>query len=222
MQRGIFVTGTDTEVGKTYVSCALLHMLDRQGVRTTAMKPVASGAEKIEDHYVNDDALRLQQAANVSAAYAQINPYVFPEAIAPHLAARQAGVEIDFKRIKKSFSALSELSDFILVEGVGGWLVPLNSEQTIADLANSLKLPVLLVVGMRLGCINHALLSARAIIQSGVSLQGWIANKVQGNYPYVDENIETLKQCLDAPLLATLEHESEARIYLDFKLDMSR
>ncbi len=220
-QRGIFVTGTDTEVGKTYVSCALLDMLRRQGVRTTAMKPVASGAEKIKGQYVNEDALRLQQAANVDAPYAQVNPYVFPEAIAPHIAAARAGVNVDFETIRQSFQTLAELSDFILVEGVGGWLVPLNSKQTVADLARALDLPVLLVVGMRLGCINHALLSVNAIKQSGATLQGWIANKVQGNYPCVNENIETIKQCVDAPLLATLDYEKEASVSLDIKLDVS-
>ena len=219
--RGIFVTGTDTEVGKTYVSCALLDMLKRQGVRTTAMKPVASGAEKIKGQYVNEDALRLQQAANVDAPYAQVNPYVFPEAIAPHIAAARAGVNVDFETIKQSFQSLAELSDFILVEGVGGWLVPLNPQQTVADLVKMLDLPVLLVVGMRLGCINHALLSVNAIKQSGARLQGWIANKVQGNYPCVNENIETIKQYVDAPLLATLEYENEAGVVLDVKLDVS-
>ncbi len=217
--RGIFVTGTDTEVGKTYVSCAVLDMLRRQGVRTTAMKPVASGAEKIKSQYVNDDALRLQQAATVAAPYAQVNPYVFSEAIAPHIAAHQHGVEIDFETIQQSYQLLAELSDFILVEGVGGWLVPLNSQQTVADLARQLDLPVLLVVGMRLGCINHALLSVKAIQQSGAKLQGWIANKLQGEYPCVDENIKTIQQYVDAPLLATLDYGDEAGAWLDIKLD---
>ena len=217
-QQGIFITGTDTEVGKTYVSCRLLEMLRRQGLRTTAMKPIASGAEKIKGRYVNDDALRLQQAASMDAPYTQVNPYVFAEAIAPHIAAERAGVEIDFEIIQQSYQSLSELSDFVLVEGVGGWLVPLNAQQTLADLATMLALPVLLVVGMRLGCINHALLSVAAIEQSGLHLQGWIANKLQGNYPCVNENIETLQQHIEAPLLATLEYEVKAETVLDIKL----
>lgn len=208
--RGIFVTGTDTEVGKTFVSIALLDMLRRQGVRTAAMKPVASGAKKINGKYVNDDALQLQQAASIDAPYAQVNPFVFPEAVAPHIAAARAGVEIDFETIKQLFQALAEQSDFILVEGVGGWLAPLNRHQAVADLAIEMALPVLLVVGMRLGCINHALLSARAIEQSGARLMGWIANKVQGSYPRVDENIEAIAQRVDAPLLATLDHLDNA------------
>ncbi len=204
--RGVFITGTDTEVGKTVVSVALLNMLKRQGVSTVAMKPVASGAKKINAQYLNEDALSLQRAATVDVPYTQLNPYVFPEPVAPHVAAAQVGVEIDFETIKQSFHGLSALSDFILVEGVGGWLAPLNRQQTVADLAVELELPVLLVVGLRLGCINHALLSAGAIEQSGATLQGWIANKVQGNYPRVDENIEAIVQRLDAPLLATLEY----------------
>lgn len=215
---GIFVTGTDTEVGKTYVSCALLEMLKRQGVVTTAMKPVASGAEKINGQYVNDDALRLQQAATVNAAYAQINPYVFIDAIAPHIAASREGVEIDFEIIQQSYQSLTELSDFILVEGVGGWLVPLNAKQTIADLAIQLDLPVLLVVGMRLGCINHALLTASAIEQSGASVRGWIANKLEGDYSGVNENIKSIRQRIAAPLLATLEYDTEASASLNIKL----
>ncbi len=208
--RGIFVTGTDTGIGKTVVSVALLNMLKRQGVSTAAMKPVASGATKINDHFINDDALSLQQAASIDAPYAQVNPYAFPEAMAPHIAAAQAGVEIDFEIIKQSLQSLAGQSDFILVEGVGGWLAPLNRQQTVADLAIGLELPVLLVVGLRLGCINHALLSARAIEQSGATLQGWIANKVQGNYPGVDENIEAIDQWLNAPLLAILDYLDDA------------
>jgi len=219
--QGIFVTGTDTEVGKTFVSVALLEMLKRQGIRTAAMKPVASGAKKINDQYRNDDALSLQQGASIDAPYARVNPYVFPDAIAPHIAAAQAGVEINFETIKQPFQVLSEQSDFILVEGVGGWLVPLNRQQTVADLALEMELPVLLVVGMRLGCINHALLSARAIEQSGAALQGWIANKVQGNYPCVEENIEAIAQWLDAPLLATLDYlEDTATAELDIRLEL--
>lgn len=218
--RGIFVTGTDTEVGKTVVSVALLAMLKRRGVSTAAMKPVAGGATKINAQYRNEDALHLQQAATVDAPYAQVNPYVFPAAIAPHIAAAQAGVEIDFEIIKRSFQRLSAASDFILVEGVGGWLVPLNREQTVADLAIALELPVLLVVGLRLGCINHALLSAGAIEQSGATLQGWIANKVEGNYPRVDENIEAIGQRLKAPLLATLGYlDDAATAMLDIRLE---
>ncbi len=208
---GIFVTGTDTDVGKTVVSIALLAMLKRQGLRVAAMKPVASGAKKINDHYINDDALSLQQGASIDAPYAQVNPYVFSSAIAPHIAAMQAGVEIDFQIIKQSFKSLAEPSDFILVEGVGGWLAPLNRQQTVADLAIELALPVLLVVGLRLGCINHALLSARAIEQRGAKLQGWIANKVQGDYPCIDENIEAIGLWLNAPLLATLDYLDDVK-----------
>lgn len=204
--QGLFITGTDTEVGKTIVSVALLAMFKRRGVRVAAMKPVASGAKKINNNYINDDALKLQQEASIDVHYAQVNPYVFPAAIAPHIAAAQVGVEIDFKTIKRSFQSLAKQSDFVLVEGVGGWLAPLNRQQTVADLAIELELPVLLVVGLRLGCINHALLSARAIEQSGARLQGWIANKVQGDYPCIDENIEAIGLRLHAPLLATLDY----------------
>ncbi len=217
--RGIFVTGTDTEVGKTFVSCALLAMLKRQGVKAAAMKPVASGAEEVDGRWCNDDARRLQAAAGVNADLSLINPYVFPDPVAPHIAAARAGAGIDFARIRQCFSRLEEDADFVLVEGVGGWLVPLNERQSVADLARELDLPVLLVVGMRLGCINHALLTAQAIAQAGLKLRGWVANRLQGDYPVVEDNIAAIAQRIGAPLLASVaRHERGSLPRLDFPL----
>ncbi len=217
--KGIFVTGTDTEVGKTFVSCALLAMLKRQGVKAAAMKPVASGAEEVDGRWCNDDARRLQAAAGVDADLSLINPCVFPDPVAPHIAAARAGVTIDFARIRQCFSRLQEDADFVLVEGVGGWLVPLNERQSVADLARELDLPVLLVVGMRLGCINHALLTAQAIAQTGLKLRGWVANRLQGDYPVLEDNIAAIAQRIEAPLLASVaRHERGSLPRLDFPL----
>lgn len=217
--KGIFVTGTDTEVGKTFVSCALLAMLKRQGVKAAAMKPVASGAEEVDGRWCNDDARRLQAAAGVDADLSLINPCVFPDPVAPHIAAARAGVTIDFARIRQCFSRLQEDADFVLVEGVGGWLVPLNERQSVADLARELDLPVLLVVGMRLGCINHALLTAQAIAQTGLKLRGWVANRLQGDYPVLEDNIAAIAQRIEAPLLASVaRHERGSLPCLDFPL----
>lgn len=217
--KGIFVTGTDTEVGKTFVSCALLAMLKRQGVKAAAMKPVASGAEEVDGRWCNDDARRLQAAAGMNADLSLINPCVFPDPVAPHIAAARAGVTIDFARIRQCFSRLQEDADFVLVEGVGGWLVPLNERQSVADLARELDLPVLLVVGMRLGCINHALLTAQAIAQTGLKLRGWVANRLQGDYPVLEDNIAAIAQRIEAPLLASVaRHERGSLPRLDFPL----
>ena len=217
--KGIFVTGTDTEVGKTFVSCALLAMLKRQGVKAAAMKPVASGAAEVDGRWCNDDARRLQAAAGMNADLSLINPCVFPDPVAPHIAAARAGVTIDFARIRQCFSRLQEDADFVLVEGVGGWLVPLNERQSVADLARELDLPVLLVVGMRLGCINHALLTAQAIAQTGLKLRGWVANRLQGDYPVLEDNIAAIAQRIEAPLLASVaRHERGSLPRLDFPL----
>jgi dethiobiotin synthetase len=157
-----FITGTDTGVGKTLVSCALLHGLAAQGKRAVGFKPVAAGCDA-DDH--NEDAKALRAASNIQAAYGQINPYCFTHAIAPHLAARHAGVRIEFGRILNSYRELEAQADAVVVEGVGGFCVPLNEKQDSADLAAALELPVILVVGMRLGCLNHALLTVRAITE---------------------------------------------------------
>ena len=201
----VFITGTDTEVGKTFYSERLLHSLNAQGLRTAAMKPLASGAEVHNEKLRNADALLLQQAANTSFSYELCNPYCFKAAIAPHLAAKQAGVRIDADVILRAYEQLQQQADVTVVEGVGGWLVPLDEDQTVADLVQAMGLPVVLVVGMRLGCINHALLTVENIKQRGVSLLGWVANVMDPNMSHLNENIESIAQRIQAPLLDTIE-----------------
>ncbi|MDD2722138.1 MAG: dethiobiotin synthase [Gallionella sp.] len=198
-----FVTGTDTDVGKTLISCALLHGLAAQGKTVAGFKPVAAGCDDSEK---NEDALRLRAAANVQVTYGQVNPYCFPQPVAPHLAARFIGVRINLQRIVESYRELAGLSDAVVVEGAGGFCVPLNEREDSVDMARLLGLPVILVVGLRLGCLNHALLTARAIAAAGLPLAGWVANCVDGQMSMRDENIAALQQRLDAPLLGIVPH----------------
>lgn len=206
---GVFVTGTDTGIGKTVYACGLLRTLGRAGVRATGMKPVASGAERIDGEWRNADALALLEAAPQPVPYAQCNPYCFEPAIAPHIAAQQAGVEIDPGVIAGACRQLAEVAEFVVVEGVGGWQVPLNDRETVADLARTLQLPVILVVGIRLGCINHALLSADSIRRQGTELLGWVANMVEPDMACRAENVSAIEQRLDAPLLDVIEFSNQ-------------
>jgi dethiobiotin synthetase len=201
-----FVTGTDTGVGKTLVSCALLHAFAAQGKRVVGFKPVAAGCDE-NDH--NDDAKRLRGASTVQAIYGQVNPYCFPRPIAPHLAARHAGARIEFSRIMASYRELAGQSDEVIVEGVGGFCVPLNEKQDSADLAKQLDLPVILVAGMRLGCINHALLTLRVIAEFQLECAGWVANVLDAEMPALQENIEAMRERIDAPLLGVIPQMAE-------------
>ena len=205
MQHGVFITGTDTGIGKTLYSRLLLQSLNAAGLRTAAMKPIASGAQLVAGEWRNEDAVLLQQAANTICDYQCSNPYCFAPAIAPHLAAKQAGVEIDIAVIQNAYSQLFSQADVTLVEGVGGWLVPINQQYSVADLVEAMQLPVILVVGMRLGCINHALLTAENIIQRGVRLVGWVANIIEPDMLQLQENIEALRQRIQAPLLDVID-----------------
>ncbi len=202
---GVFITGTDTGVGKTLYSQLLLHSLNAAGLRTAAMKPVASGARLCGAELRNADALVLQQTANTPFPYAQCNPYCFAPPIAPHLAAEQAGVQIEVAVIQQAYNQLRKQADILVVEGVGGWLVPMNQQHTVADLVQAMQLPVILVVGLRLGCINHALLTAENIRQRGVHLIGWVANMVDTEMEYSHENIQALAQRIPAPLLDVID-----------------
>jgi dethiobiotin synthetase len=204
--RGFFITGTDTGVGKTLVACALVHAFTQQGRRVAGMKPVAAGAVHTAEGWLNEDVTRLRAAANVSAALTLLNPYCFEPAVAPHIAANEAGVEIDLEVIARAYAQLAAQSDIVIVEGVGGFCVPLNAKQDSADLAVRLALPVLLVVGMRLGCLNHALLTAAAIRARGLALAGWIANRIDPHYERVDANISALVERLGAPLCGDIEY----------------
>ncbi|HUW00333.1 MAG TPA: dethiobiotin synthase [Gallionella sp.] len=198
-----FVTGTDTGVGKTLVSCALLHGFAAQGKRVVGMKPVAAGCD---DDGQNEDVLQLRAAGNVAVGYGQINPYCFVPAIAPHLAAQRAGVIIRISRIATSYRELAAQADVVIVEGAGGLLVPLNEQQDSADLAKELGLPVILVAGMRLGCLNHALLTQESIAARGLVLAGWVANVLDAEMPALQQNIDTLQQRIAAPLLGIVPH----------------
>jgi dethiobiotin synthetase len=204
MSRSVFITGTDTGVGKTLVSCALIHAFKARGLKVIGMKPVASGSEHTPQGLRNADALALQQAANVPAEYDTINPYCFAPAIAPHLAARQAGVAIELSILQLAYLQLSALADVVVAEGAGGWRVPLDPVGFLSDLPEALQLDVVLVVGMRLGCINHAVLTAEVIARGPCRLVGWVANSLEPAMPMFDENLATLRGLLPAPCLGVL------------------
>lgn len=201
-----FVTGTDTEVGKTTVSCLLLAVARAAGLGTLALKPVAAGCEQnAEGEWHNEDALALRAMMTAPLAYQQVNPVALPAPMAPHLAAQAVGRRLSVSRLAGLVNgALLSAPDFTLVEGAGGWLVPLNDRETFADLVKELKLPVILVVGMRLGCLNHALLTAEVIRASGVPLAGWVANCIEPDMPELEANIDTLRQWLPEPCLGVI------------------
>jgi dethiobiotin synthetase len=199
--QGYFITGTDTGVGKTIVTLGLMQWLQDRGHRVAGMKPVASGCAATPQGLRNADAQQLQQQAGIELAYAAVNPYAFAPPIAPHLAAAAAGCRIDLDRIHARLQQLAGQADRVCVEGVGGWLVPLNERDAVADLALRLGLEVILVVGIRLGCLNHALLTLRAIEASGLRLAGWVANCLPPPADSLEENISTLKSMIYAPLL---------------------
>lgn len=222
MAQGYFVTGTDTGVGKTTVSCALLRAFAAQGRKVVGMKPVVAGSENGRWH----DVEQLIAASNISAAREHVNPYAFDPPVSPHIAAKQAGIEIDLTVIQRAYQALSSQADIVIVEGAGGFLVPLNQQQTGDDLARALNLPVILVAGMRLGCLNHALLTAQAIRAAGLTLAGWVANCVDPEMQVLEENITTLERRLDGPLLGVVPFDLEmdnqeiARILYVLRLGM--
>lgn len=199
----LFVTGTDTEVGKTRISTGLMSVLRQQGLKVAGMKPIASGCEKIQGQWQNEDALAMIEQSNVKLPYSTVNPYAFEPAIAPHIAAEQVGIEVSVSVIQQHFEQIRQQSDAVIVEGAGGWLVPLNQTQNMADLAQALDLPVVLVVAIKLGCINHALLSVAAIEQKGLKLAGWVANHLE-QQSESGEIIDTLKQHIHAPCLGVV------------------
>ena len=205
--RGLFVTGTDTGVGKTRVALALIHALRAQGLRVAAMKPVSAGSEPGE---LNEDVTALLQAANVAADIRDVNPYAFDRPVAPHIAAAQAGVRIELAVIVEAYSRLAAAADVVVVEGAGGWRVPLNEAEDMADLAQALGLPVVLVVGLRLGCINHALLTAESIANRQVPWAGWVGNHIDPAMACQAENLAALCARLPAPCLGVQAFCGEA------------
>ena len=202
MTTAYFVTGTDTEVGKTLVSCALLLHLRKTHARVVGMKPVAAGTVPTAHGDDNEDAMALRAAGSIRVPRELGNPYCLPLPMSPHLAARAAGQRIDIDVLVQRYRQLAAQADAVVVEGAGGFLVPLNDTQTGADLAQALGLPVLMVVGLRLGCLNHALLTQEAIRSRGLTLAGWVANRIDPAMRAQDDNIATLRERLNAPLWA--------------------
>lgn len=207
--RGIFVTGTDTGVGKTVIACALVRALRDAGARVAVMKPVASGAFETTAGLRNSDALALMEAAGCPLAYEEVNPYCFGLPISPHIAAKEAGIEVDTSRIRQQYDRLASGVDWVVVEGAGGWFAPINEHQTMADLAWALSVPALLVVGLKLGCLNHAQLTRLGVESHGVPLAGWVVNGIDRDMMRVEANLATLERLLGEPPLAVVPHQPE-------------
>lgn len=200
----VFVTGTDTEIGKTLVAAALVHCLARQGLTVAPMKPVAAGTVVSNGRRSNEDVDTLMSQANAKVPLELVVPYLFDPPIAPHIAARQQGITMSSTQILSAFKQLSQLADAVVVEGAGGFCVPISETEDLADVAQALGLPVVLVVGMRLGCISHAVLTAQAILARGLVLAGWVANTVDPDMSCVEENLLTLERRLPAPFLGRI------------------
>ena len=209
MKQGFFVTGTDTGVGKTLISAALIHSLRNENVRVSGMKPIASGCIETDHGLKNEDADLLLQASNVIADYDLICPYRFLPPIAPHIAAQEQGAVISIEYIMECYRRLQSSSDKVVVEGVGGWQVPLDQQKSMSDLAIELDLPVIIVVGGRLGCINHALLTADSILASGLSVAGWVFNQIDPDMQQVAAVKQTLQNRMPGRLIADIPwHEN--------------
>ena len=205
--RPYFVTGTDTEVGKTVIAAALLSLARAHGLRCAALKPVAAGCARENGRLVNDDALQLIAASGTDLDYRTVNPVALEPAIAPHIAAEQAGVELSAAKLSSHCrTALARDVDFAIVEGAGGWFVPVNASETLADVCLDLGARPILVVGMKLGCLNHALLTAHAIAQAGGEMAGWVANCPGPEMPVFEDNVATLRARLSAPCLGVVPH----------------
>ena len=202
--QGVFITGTDTGVGKTAIAAGLVRGLVAHGLRVAVMKPVASGSDFTPEGLRNADALKLIEAANVTAPYETVNPYCFAPPVAPHIAAKQAGILMDTTLVRDRFDSLAAAADCVVIEGVGGWLAPLNDSQTVADLVRALGIPVVMVVGLRLGCLNHALLTQESIESRGIRLAGWVGNGIDPAMACRAENLATLERRLGQPPLAVV------------------
>jgi dethiobiotin synthetase len=204
-KKWLFITGTDTDVGKTVIATGFLAAANQAGLRTAAIKPIAAGCELTEQGMTNDDALQLQSAASHKISYQQINPVALEPAIAPHIAASEAGKRLTAARLTGFCRGISLLPvDLVVLEGAGGWRVPINERETLADVACELNCAVIIVVGMRLGCLNHTLLTIEAIRRDGLQIAGWVANIIDPEMPRLNENIDTLKQRIAEPCLGTV------------------
>lgn len=210
--KGIFVTGTDTGIGKTFVSCAIIQAMKKNAKTVEVMKPVASGCVMRDGQWQNEDALALMQASYSSADYALVNPYAMPLATAPQIAARDANITIDLAVIVDAYEMLQSQADFVLVEGVGGWLAPLSNTLDQSDMVAAMQIPVVLVVGMRLGCINHARLTEQAIQAGGFNLMGWIANYCEADFDTQGEYLQALSASMQSQCLANMPYNGQLLI----------
>lgn len=210
MAKGFFITGTDTDVGKTTIALALMATLQQQGLRVAAMKPVSAGCEKTQQGLRNDDAVQLLQQASIELPYELVNPYAFKEFVAPHIAAAKNNITMQIEPLCNAYKKIAAQADVVIIEGAGGWQVPLNETETMADVAAVLGLPVINVVGLRLGCLNHALLTVDSIAAHGLQNIAWAGNSLSAEMNYATENISTLKQRLPGHCLGIVPFDSTA------------
>jgi len=211
MGKGFFITGTDTDVGKTTIALALMNALQKKGMIVAAMKPVSAGCSNTKHGLRNEDAARLMQQANIEFPYDVVNPYAFEAPIAPHIAAAEQNITMDIDTIKQAYEYIAEKVDVVIVEGAGGWLVPLNKTQTMADVVSALQLDVIQVVGLRLGCLNHALLTSANIAAHGLTQAGWVANQLTDNMSNQKENIHALQQRMEGECLGIVPNLSQIK-----------
>ena len=215
MKQSYFIIGTDTNVGKTYIASLLIQQFVAAGYQTVGMKPIASGCEQdAHGALINEDVLKLNVASNVSAPLNLINPFHFSPAIAPHIAAELAGISMQIELIQQAYAQLTKLAEVVIVEGAGGFFVPINATQTLADVAVQLQIPIILVIGIKLGCINHALLTVDAIQARGLILAGWVANQIEPEMPMFEENLSSLTQRIAAPCLGVVCWQKTANFEL--------
>ncbi|MDA9555924.1 dethiobiotin synthase [Vibrio sp.] len=221
MSKCLFIAGTDTDVGKTVVSIAMMRYFKKQNMKVVGYKPVAAGAEYINGHLRNNDALLLHKESNIEIEYESVNPFVFQEAASPHIAAKRSNTQVDCKVLNTQLEALTHLSDRVIVEGAGGWHVPISDNTTLDAWVIEQDLEVVLVVGIKLGCLNHALLTMNAIVASGLTLRGWVANSLNESTENYEEMVLFLKQHITAPLIGEvpfIEGFIEKDSYLDFDM----
>ncbi len=212
MVDGFFITGTDTDVGKTYVATQIIQAFRQREYSVSGFKPVASGGVWVDGRLENEDAQHMIRESNVRLPYETVNPYCFEPAIAPHLAARKVAVDIGASRIQSAYAEHQAASDIVIVEGAGGWKVPLGDELGFDDVALALGLPVILVVGLKLGCINHALLSEEAVLNKGCRMAGWVGNNVNAGYVEAEANMDALKKRMKSPCIGYFEHKLVGKI----------
>ena len=206
----LFITGTDTDIGKTLIATGLLEAANSQGKKTAAIKPVAAGCNDTGEGPQNEDALMLQAAANTELSYQQVNPVALDEPMAPHIAAKEQGKRLSADRLTGFCRGITMLPvDLVVIEGAGGWRVPINNRESMAEIPKQLNAEVVLVVGLKLGCINHALLTAQAIRSDGLKIAGWVANTMDEDMLRLDENIDTLKQLINEPCLGVIPKLSD-------------